>query len=130
MASRYLEIIQFMRDEEPRKYVYKKGEGFEHVEINIKHNSRTRKLKKKIKKCKGGMNLKRNEYGVFEHFETGIVFDPATKKAYGVMEMYIENQKIKGLIIPLESKHIEICKINAWPIDEKSEKNGPIYARI
>jgi hypothetical protein len=49
-----------------------------------------------------------NKWGRFEDVETHILFDPATKAAYGV-----QDQKT-GKVLALENKHITICKNNGW----------------
>jgi hypothetical protein len=48
-----------------------------------------------------------NRWGRFEDPETHILFNPATKCAYGI-------QKSNGEIATLTSSHIKICKHNGW----------------
>ncbi len=49
-----------------------------------------------------------NAWGRFEDTDTGIVFDPSTKSAYGVQD------HITGKVNTLTLKHIEICKRHQW----------------
>lgn len=59
----------------------------------------------------------RNMFDRFEDTKTGIVFDPITKKAFGV-------QKKDGSITKLTRQKIEICKKKGWKyasVDKKSE---------
>lgn len=49
-----------------------------------------------------------NKWGRFEDPDTGIIFDPKTKKAFGVQDHKT------GKILPLSQKHILICKKYKW----------------
>lgn len=80
--------------------------------------------KKHIKKTKSKpMIVKRvitaNKWGRFEDRETGIVFDPDSKSAYG-----IQNRK-NGRVDPLTKREIEICNRYKWKytvVEESSEE--------
>ena len=66
--------------------------------------------------------IKANKWGRFEDRETGIVFDPDSKAAYGV-----QNKKT-GRVDPLSQKEIDICNRYKWKYHvleetESSEKN-------
>ena len=49
-----------------------------------------------------------NTWGRFEDPDTGIVFDPKTKMAYGVQD------HTTGKILSLSKKHIDLCKKYKW----------------
>jgi hypothetical protein len=63
--------------------------------------------------------IRPNQWGRFEDPDTNIVFEPATKMAYGVQD------HISGKVVKLTPKHIEICKRHQWaygPVAEVVEK--------
>ena len=75
--------------------------------MNSEDNSKKPKAINKIKKTKkeddiGIIQIKRNQFGNFEHFETGLVFSKLDKKVIG-------KQNEDGTITELTKNDIEIC---------------------
>lgn len=75
--------------------------------MNSEDNGKKPKAINKIKKTKkeddiGIIQIKRNQFGNFEHFETGLVFSKLDKKVIG-------KQNEDGTITELTKNDIEIC---------------------
>jgi hypothetical protein len=60
-------------------------------------------LKEQIEKRTQEVEVRRNKYGNWEHYGSGIVLDKQTRKAYG-------RQLDDGSVSPLSEEDIEICK--------------------
>jgi len=60
-------------------------------------------LKEQIEKRTQEVEVRRNKYGNWEHYGSGIVLDKQTRKAYG-------RQLEDGTVAPLSEEDIEVCK--------------------
>ncbi len=60
-------------------------------------------LKEQIEKRTQEVEVRRNKYGNWEHYGSGIVLDKQTRKAYG-------RQLDDGTVSPLSEEDIEVCK--------------------
>lgn len=60
-------------------------------------------LKEQIEKRTQEVEVRKNKYGNWEHYGSGIVLDKQTRKAYG-------RQLDDGTVSPLSEEDIEICK--------------------
>ena len=60
-------------------------------------------LKEQIEKRTQEVEVRRNKYGNWEHYGSGIVLDKQTRKAYG-------RQLEDGTVSPLSEEDIEVCK--------------------
>jgi len=60
-------------------------------------------LKEQIEKRTQEVEVRRNKYGNWEHYGSGIVLDKQTRKAYG-------RQLDDGNVAPLNEEDIEVCK--------------------
>ncbi len=67
--------------------------------------------KKEIKSTK----VRKNKFGYFQHFQTGLVFEQKTKSAVGT-------QNVDGSIDDLTSKDIENCKLYSFAYIENTEE--------
>lgn len=74
----------------------------------IKRRSVIRKQRLEKKK-KNKLVLRKNYWGRFEDMETGILFDPKQRKAYGVQN------RTTGQALTLTPYHINICEERGWP---------------
>ena len=66
--------------------------------------------------------IKPNKWGRFEDLETGILFDPKSKAAYGVQD------RRTGKVLALKPKDIEVCEKYRWKyhvIKSRSETSEP-----
>jgi len=97
--------------EEPKPVIPEPSTKVDEVsKITIKKTKSKPKIVKRV--------IKANKWGRFEDTETGIVFDPDSKSAYGV-----QNRKTGG-IYPLTEKEINICNLYKWKyhVAEESEE--------
>lgn len=62
--------------------------------------------------------IKTNKWGNFEDADSGILFDPKSRKAFGVQDHKT------GRIFKLTSIHKELCRRNGWAIEKIEESSS------
>jgi hypothetical protein len=72
--------------------------------------------------------IKQNKWGRFEDLETGIIFDPTTKTAFGV-----QNRKTGGLMM-LDDEKILLCQERGWryklfDVNKPIKKKKPVKVK-
>jgi hypothetical protein len=70
-------------------------------------SKKEKSVKFEEKHVKKVVKASRNKWGRFEHLESGIVFDPLSRKAYGI-------QHKNGAVYSLSPKEVSICIKNGW----------------
>jgi hypothetical protein len=79
----------------------KKVQSTSPVKTTTKSNEPPKPIVKKV------IRIEKNKYGNYEHTDTHLVFDPATKSAYGV-------QHENGDVYSLQKEQINICNKYGW----------------
>jgi hypothetical protein len=77
-----------------------------------------RETKEQTPKVVVTKRIKMNKWGRYEDPDTGILFNPTTRAAYGVQD------RITGKFLPLTRGHIEICKKNKWKYHVAEEEES------
>lgn len=86
------------------------GKRSTHDEVDSRDETRrhSKPTHRKSTDKKSSYTIRPNAWGRFEEKETGIVFDPKKKIAYGVQDYK------SGKVLPLSKKHAKICEEKRW----------------